>query len=266
MHVVVYVLCYDDTSAAAAQAAYANYPWARVVTLPDNPQTNRFMEGAAFLTTLPERRAEWESADFVGTLSWKAAEKIEVSLLDKVVNGVVASMDTQAGSTDVIALLPSSEALVRQALQCHPRFLEVWVPLLMHMGHSAQDAVSTNIPSFFCNYWLARPQWTARFLEFYAAAVHTLNTLHSIQEPLWSDAQYCTHLPLHRQYEVFGRPYITYHPFVCERLASFFFWKEGAVITLAPLGKKTFWQQYYAWEAQDVQNRADQCAKQFALL
>ena len=234
MKLVVYVLCYDDKSTLSATEEYAGYPWARVVTLPDHPATGKYMEGGMFLSTLRELRNEWHDADFVGTLSWKASEKIDVSLVGKVAE--------LAKESDVIALLPAGDLMIAQAVQCHPRFLEVWVPLLVSMGYDVGDTVSTDIPSFFCNYWLATPCWMDRFLDFYGKAAGAMDTLPSIQGSLWSDSFYGSHLPRERLEKVFGRPYVTYHPFIGERLASFFFWKEGAGLAKACLVKREYWE------------------------
>lgn len=227
MKLVVYVLCYDDKSTQSATEEYAGYPWARVVTLPDHPGTAKYMEGAMFLSTMRELRNEWHDADFVGTLSWKASEKIAVSLVDK-----VAELKKES---DVVALLPANDLMIPHAVRHHPRFLEVWVPLLVSMGYDVTDTTSTEIPGFFCNYWLATPCWMDRFLDFYGKAAGAMDTLPGIQGALWSDSLYCSQLPRERIEKVFGRPYMAYHPFIGERLASFFFWKEGAVLSMAPL-------------------------------
>lgn len=249
MKAVVYVLCYDEASTAAATREFAAWPWATVVTLPETEGASRFMEGAAFLGLLPERRAEWADADFVGTLSWKAGTKIGLDRLGGVLEGV-------KGTADAVAFLPSADHLMRHSVRCHPRFLEIWVPLLEAMGFAAGEAVHIDIPCFFCNYWAATPAWMDRFLEFYGRATRVLESLPSVQEPLWSDSGYGTQLSIERRMQIYGTPYIPYHPFVCERLACFFFWKHEAALVLAPLGKRPFWEVCYQAEIQNVKDRA----------
>lgn len=247
--VVVYVLAYDEESTQAARAKFGDCDWARVVQLPDDPATNKYMEGAAFLSVLPARRAEWQDADFVGTLSWKAHQKI----------GIPRQFDTvcdEVRDADVVALLPSTEHMLMQAVRCHPRFLEVWVPLLQKMGYAAQDAVSIKIPSMYCNYWLASPAWMDRYLAFYARAVHLLETDEGLQEALWDSACYNTALPTDRVRAVYGKPYVPYHPFVSERLVCAFCHLEQAAVAMVPLGLGAFWQKHYDAEIADVAARA----------
>ena len=231
MKLVVYVLCYDDTSEAAAKDEFEKHEWARVVRLPDDRRTGKYMEGAAFLGTLQSRKAEWHDADLVGTMSWKASLKIDVN--------AVADACRRCAGADVVTFLPSTDMLLRSVLH-HPRFLEVWVPLLSHLGYSAPDIVHSDMPAFYCNYWMATPAWMDRFMAFYARVHRALEDLPCIQDALWSHAGYPTHLTRERCIQVYGRPYIPYHPFVCERVPCFFFWKEGASIAPAPLGKAEF--------------------------
>ena len=242
----MYVLCYDDASEEAASRGFARYDWATVTRLPDDPGLQRYMEGAAYLKTLHDNRAEWQDADLVGVLSYKAPSKIDVDVLRKVCE------DTRGA--DVVALLPSIENMLAQAARGHPRFMEVWVPLLLSLGYEASDAVSNEIPAFYCNYWLATPTWMTKFLAFYGTVRHALDTLPGIQDALWSDAGYAN--TPERCMHVYGQPYIPHHPFVCERLACFYFWKEKATVALVPLGKKQFWQEFYEKEIENVCNKA----------
>lgn len=248
MRVVVYVLAYDAASEAEARARFGSCEWARVVRLPDESPHTKYMEGAAFLSVLPARRDEWKDADFVGTLSWKAHQKIGVPDF--------AELCAEVRHADVVALLPSTEHALMQAVRCHPRFLEVWVPLLQKMGYAAKDVVSIRLPSMYCNYWLAKPAWMDRFLSFYARAVHLLETDEELQEPVWDSACYNTALPPERVRQIYGKAHVTYHPFVGERLISAFCHLEHAALAMVPLGLGEFWKRHYDAEIADVAARA----------
>lgn len=249
MRVVVYVLAYDEESTREAHARFGGYDWARVVTLPDDPVANKYMEGAAFLSVLPARRAEWQDADFVGTLSWKAHQKICIP-------GHFDKLCAEMRHADVLALLPSTEHMLMQAVRCHPRFLEVWVPLLEKMGYAAKDVVSIKIPSLYCNYWLAKPAWMDKFLSFYARAVHLLETDEELQEPVCDSACYTTALPPERVMKIYGKAQVTYHPFINERLVCAFCHLEQAAVAMVPLGLGEFWRRHYDAEIADVAARA----------
>jgi len=258
MKLVLYVLCYDDASEEGARERFGKHPWATILRLHDDPRASKFMEGAAYLGALKERRQEWEHADYVGTVAWRATDKI------RILDDLDAHLE-RAKPADVVAFLPSCESLVRMAVSCHPRFLEIWTPLLQHMGYDAQDTLRHDMPNFCCNYWVASPDWLARFMDFYEQAVERLETLPSIQEALWSDAFYTTKLGTERCLEIYKKPYIPYHPFVSERLACFFFWREEARVVLMSLGKSEFWHKHYTAEMEDVAARAHHMSQSFPL-
>lgn len=254
MKVVVYVLAYDEESHAAAKREYADKPWARVATLPDALPESKYMEGAAFLKLLADRRAEWADAEFVGTVSWKASTKIDIPP-----NFLRVCEDVR--HADVVALMPSTEHLLKQAMRCHPRFLETWVPLLEKMGYRAQDAVSIDVPCFVCNYFLMKPATMDAFIEFYRRAVAVMETDPELQGSLWADSGYGTHLSADRLTRLYGKPYIPYHPFIGERLACFFTFTSKLALAMLPLGRGSHWEKHYEWELRDVQARADHFAQ-----
>lgn len=233
MKVVVYILCYDAGSEARAREQFGGQPWAHVLRL----GPSRYLEGQMYTGVLMDRQAEWQDADFVGTLSWKASEKIDVPDFH--------SLCSDVAGADVVGLLPLPESPLEQAQVRHPRFKEVWCTLLAQLGYSDDDSASPHIPLFVCNYWLATPHWMRRYCEFYKSAVRVLESHQGVQEALWSHAGYATHLPAETCMQIYGKPYIPHHPFVCERLPCFFFWKQQAVIVLTPQLATKFWQELY---------------------
>ena len=232
MKVVVYVLCYDDASEAQALQRF-QYPWAHVIRVGQS----KYMEGQMYLSILEDRAEEWEDADFVGTLSWRAPDKIDIPDFDQ--------LCPRMQGADVIGLLPLPQTLLEQACYRHPRFMEVWHPLLTELGYTEEDITSDAIPAFMCNYWLATPAWMKRYCEFYKRAVHVLETHKGLQGALWSYPGYGTHLSLEKRMQIYGTPYIPYHPFVQERLPCFWFWKEQAVIVLVPEVASKLWEREY---------------------
>jgi hypothetical protein len=247
MRVVVYVLCYDDHSEARARDEYGVLPWARVLRLPTTTEHNKYMEGQVFLGLLESLKHEWEDADFVGTISWKASDKIDVPDMQELCQ---RAMDGQA-----ISLFFLPEVTVGYSVMAHPRFLQVWVPLLTQMGYAVDDAVSPEFPLLAGNYWLTKPALMSQFCEFYKRAVQVLETHQPLQHALWSDSCYATHLTSDQCMEIYGRPYITHHPFVCERLAGFFFWKHQVKVLKLLDSSYKFWVHLYGPErAQELIN------------
>lgn len=254
----MYVLTYDEQSRQRAEQEFGKHAWARVVTLRQGPHT-KYMEGAAFLDLLPARREEWKDASFVGTLSWRASEKIHIpDTLEQVLQDVQGS--------DVVTLLPSTERLLQQAVRSHPRFLECWLPLMARLGIEPAAAACPNTACFFCNYWLATPAWMDRWLAWFARAVEVLETAPELQDALWDKAGYSNSLPTERLLEIYNTPYFPLVPFLTERLAPFFFSHAQAIITALPLGRREFWHAYYKWELEDTGTRAARCADTLDML
>jgi hypothetical protein len=223
MKIVVYVLCYNDPSMTRAQEEYSDFPWARILRL---DRDCKYLEGVMYLDVLDSLRQEWHDADYVGTLSWKARDKIDIPDMH--------NLCARAEGADVIALMPSARPLLEQA-SLHPRFEELWTALLGRMGYAREDAIDASVPAFFCNYWLATPARMRQYCEFYRRAVAVLETESDIQDVLWSDSGYNNWGTLSRErcIRLYGRPYFTYHTFVCERLPCFFFWKHASRGVLA---------------------------------
>ena len=216
LQLLVYVLCYDDASEKQATAAFQPYEWTRIVRLQES-KFSKYMEGVAFLEVLPRLYEEWATVDYVGTLSWRAPSKIDVSKIPKVCEFCIKNGE------QAVVFLPSQQYFEEQARRNHPRFFEVWNPLMHALGISPRT-IPHDMPTFFCNYWCATPKVMLNFIKFFASAVHVLeNVMGNARDALWSDSTYGTHLSVDRLMEVYGKPYMPLHPFVGERLACVFF-------------------------------------------
>jgi hypothetical protein len=233
--IVVYVLCYDAVSELQAQRAFGHFGWARVVHIP----TTMFLESVMYWLVLDQRREEWAGSDFVGTLSYCADQKIDVPDMEALCSTAAAE------GRDVVALHASDERmLLQQACRSHPRFPEVWVPLLRELGYTEADAIDDGIPAFYCNFWLARPEWMQRYIAFFKRAKAALEGgLDRVQDALWSDSGYPGRLRGRRCNAIWGRPYYPHHCFVAERLPCFFFWKEGASVRLVRPEPRAQWSR-----------------------
>ena len=226
--VVVYVLCHDDASEAIARASFGAYPWAHPLRIPSTP----YRETVVFDSLLAQRRDEWKDADYVGTLSWRAHWKIRVPDIQAEVDAECERRRLQGRpSSDVWALWPSpGTRLLEQATTCHPRFADVWCPLLRALGYDDSQTRDPAVPAFFGNYWMASPEWMERYMAFYTRAKLVMDTDPGLQDALWSDARYGGAQSPERCLEIFGRPYYTHHAFIGERLPCFFFWAAGASV------------------------------------
>jgi hypothetical protein len=219
---LIYVLCPTSEAVQKSYETYKNASWARAVIIP----TTFYLESVAYYHVLASRAAEWHYADYVGCIGWSASTKVTSTNFNEIID--------QSNNADVVAFMYRGDALVKTADEWHPQFSKIWCPVLESMGYSHDDVVSEKIPSFYCNYWVARPSHMTQYLSFFQKFKIALETTPSIQSALWSDSQYkdrgtdIAKLTDEQCMTIWGVPYYPYHPFICERLPCFFFWSIQA--------------------------------------
>jgi hypothetical protein len=220
---LIYVLCPNTAAVEKAREVYADKKWARIIWIP----STFYLESVAYFHTLASRTLEWQHADYVGCIGWSAYDKLNSLDLDD----VIAQSPNNA---DVVAFMFRGDHLVATADKWHPNFSKIWIPTLESMGYKIEDIVSTEIPSFYCNYWAARPSHMAAYIAFFQKFKVQLENLYDIQGCVWSDSLYkdrgtdIAKLNDEQCMTIWGVPFYTYHPFVCERLPCFFFWSIHA--------------------------------------
>ena len=220
MH-LVYVLYFDDESRREAVDVFGGLPYTR----PHFIRTTRYLENVMYLEELPGRRDEWEGTAFVGCISYRAARK---GLTPDALHHTVMTND--AGSSDVVAFMTLSVPMYSHATKHHPRFMEIWTALLVGLGYTREVATKDNIIPFVCNYWLARPEWMARYIPFQQRARDLIEGDPALREIMDTDSTYEGAMPVETMRAVFGKDYYPYYPFVMERLPCFFFQHHGAKI------------------------------------
>lgn len=193
-----------------------------------------FFETEAFTAHFPSLmiKDKWELYDYIGTISWKAHIKFTKAFGFGMFN-LSDVISSAPDNVDVIALVGQRDAkfdnMLNESTRNHKRFDEIWIGLLQAFNRFTPEQISTHgmIP-FYCNYWIAKPQYVARFIPFMKEAHGYLTNLSSIQDALWSNPKYIGNK--HVAKVVFGRKYYAYHPFILERLSPFFFNMENRSI------------------------------------
>lgn len=251
MKLLIYVLAYNESSFQSACSEYGKRDWAKVILIP----STLLYENVIFSHILLERKSEWVELDYVGFISWRASEKIKIyddmaaHIEDLIRNEKITSPSPSppssapsspssspySSSYDVIALYNPfpKESLLHLASRCHPRFTDIWEPLMQSLGFNKKEYTDIN-PAFYGNYWIAKPLWLERYLVFFAKLRETLDTLESIQDILFEDAKYQPGREPNVKdlMSLGGKPYYTYHPFIYERAPCAFFQKEKARVLL----------------------------------
>jgi hypothetical protein len=223
----IYILCHDEYTQLEAINAFGHYEWATII----NITTTHYLENIMYASVLQKHRNSWKDYDYVGTLAWRAPQKIGTLDMDAVIANIIRVRDS-GHSCDVVSFANFiDKPLISHAQASHPHFTSLWVELLDKLGFSnVEETCNSSIPAFYCNYWMARPQWMDAYISFFMRAKTILDTYEPIQERLWSNSTYVSKMSNEKCMQVFRRPWYPYHTFICERLPCFFFWKHGADI------------------------------------
>lgn len=215
MKFMVYVLYHDDTSKAYIDQHYP-FSWVKPVFIP----TTNYFESIFFIKMMRELYDEWKDLDYVGVMTWKANQKVQINeqnMLVKMIRGA-----------DVIPLsfyrTGYNSKVVAWASECHPNFKSLWTKMTQHLGYDEAKALSEDIPAFYYNYWLAKPKWVVGYLEHVQKAYEYLEKEPSIQEELHADSKFALDKPRP------GMAYLTHHCFLLERLPCLYFWTKDATI------------------------------------
>lgn len=218
-NIVIYVLAYNDATFEDAKKAFPQ-PWFKPIIIP----STMYLENIMYIQLLMEHIDEWENADYVGTISYKAPRKM------KVPDFGMKNSEISIEDPDVVIFWSSGEQLVKQAQRCHPQFANIWTKTMTNLGYIQQDFTDPSIKVFFSNYWMAKPVWMKKYIQEFSRLKDTLDNDPDILPLVFMDAKYVTPHPIstERCIEIFTKPYYTYHPFICERFSCFYFWKHGA--------------------------------------
>ena len=211
----------------------------KVLRLPPNI----YLENHAITNIFPGYFSDWDQYEFVGTLSWKFFEKthIKPALIPK----IMASVNAQEIDAIGFFYVGFNMTLFELTDPHHPKFSQIWTELLHSFGNrfTTEQITKCCKQSFFSNYWIAKTSLVKELCLFHKEIYDLMQTLPSIQDDLWSDSKYIScgsnmkGTPIQ---EIFNRSYYTYHPFILERLAPFYFEARNARIGQAKLLLQNF--------------------------
>ncbi len=114
----------------------------------------------------------------------------------------------------------------------HPSFINIWEKLLLLMNYNINDILSLKIPVFYNNYFMAKPEWIIKYIDFYKKVIDIMENNNDIKYLLNQNSAYPGKLLEYPEIliKICSRPYYTFHPFIIERLPCFFFWVHKAKI------------------------------------
>lgn len=204
---IIYVIYYDDLSKIEAERVYGKCSWARLVF----NQTTKYLESGFIVDILPTLEHEWGDKDYVGTISWKAHTKTNISIehLDIALKNDI----------DLIYLMYNDsnfEGMFNEIDIYHPFFTRIWKLIF----NNYPDPFPKNIVPFYCNYWIAKPHIMKKYIDFANYIRNKIENDPEINSLIQKNAMWTQ--PPHIYKMITGKKFYMYHPFIMERLACFF--------------------------------------------
>ena len=206
-NVLIYVIYFDEKSRIEAEKVYGQYEWARPIFNP----TTKYIETGFILDVLPTLEDEWRDKDYVGTISWKAHTKCQICVKDLDI--------ALKNNVDLVYFLygdSNFEGFFEQIDIYHPFFTKIWRLIF----NECADSFSENIVPFYCNYWIAKPFIMMEYIKFAIMVRDKIESNTDIKQLVDKNAMW-TNPPLTYK-NITGKKFYMYHPFIMERLPSFF--------------------------------------------
>jgi len=198
----IYILCHNEQCFNEAPKIYGKYSWAVpiLMTYQDITFEN------AFWKQLYEMRAEWYNCKMVGTLSFRASKKINLSIIDNIIR------DPSKWTSGYYHFLSKDIPVNNKQ---HPNL----VTILNDVTRSLRlDMPNENC----CNYWMCSPDKMLRFLIWFEEDAYPLVMSHSLS---MTNSTYIGSLKKEELLKLGPYPFYTHAPFVFERLFISYFKK-----------------------------------------
>jgi len=218
----IYILCHDDESFHQAHRNFKHFPWAVLHRI----ESTVFLESHFYAHVIPT--LSLEGLDYVGTLAYKASDKINLQRLHKYLTYDIYNENTDP---DIVSFYHQSTtrpmSFSQQAERSHPGILRILTLVIQAMDEEPSLIFSKQIKAFYGNYWMARPSWVNEYSIWLRNAMHHMVHHSQIKSLVNQNSGYMWKNKNHRIWTVFQRTYIPFHPFVAERLPCYFFFSRG---------------------------------------
>lgn len=224
--ILIYILYHNQESYTMA-TKFLKFKWAKLRKI----YSTKYFESIVFLY-LDKNRDEWINKKFVGFLTYNSYKKTRLFDIEYLAN--------EYSDYDIISFNNSYHSpLLIQAESDHPSFINIWEQILLLLNYDLLDILSLKIPLFYNNYWMAKPSWISKYIEFYINILYIMENNNKIKYLLYNNSNYKGKLLEYPSIliKMCGRPYYTFHPFIIERLPCFFFWVNKAKIYQAKFFK-----------------------------
>lgn len=182
-----------------------------------------FFESLVYSKFFSTHESEWKRMDYVILGTYKVS--LTVGNLSTVKRNLMIAANYTGLSfgepIDVIPFARSSQFLLPQARDHGDNFRLTWFSLLSKMNYTTQDIeMYSNVRIFYRNAFIIKPLILKKLMTFMQQAMIIAKNDEEIKQMLKSDAKYNGVQEV--AFDIFNTTYYQLHPFIFERLPSFF--------------------------------------------
>lgn len=221
-NILIYVLYHNDESYRMI-GKYKNYPYLQLTYI----ETTKYFDNIIFKYLL-ENKEQWISKDYVGILAYSCENKLSMKI-DDIYENIINILYYHNGC-DLITFYNNGYL----SNGFHGKIEQILDYVLSEFGF--EYPVNYNIiPAFYSNYWITRPIWMEKYIDFALRIIDKLDDISDLylQTLINSDGDYFTKqgppLSSEKLMQLIGFPYYPHNPFIIERIPSLFFWRNNFI-------------------------------------
>lgn len=220
-NVLIYLIYHDDKSYNMIEK-YKDYPYIKLFY----NESTKYFESNIF-NYLNQNRQEWTGKDYIGIITYSFENKMKMDL-DNIYNNIINNI---YNNYDLIILF---DAKINLYQSFHGKLCEIFNYTLHKFGFKMPFDYR-KVPMFFCNYFITKTEWMAKYVNFAIKYMEKLNDKNDnfLQILLNSDIGYTVQLGAKLSekelLQLTEFPYYTHHSFLMERLPCLYFWKKHFV-------------------------------------
>ena len=237
----MYLVAHDDKTLGIAKEIStchlrASPPWLHIKLIPSTP----FFESILYTEVLQAEASAWRGLDFVitgtyKTVSGRVPRWEHVQTFDEITRLLRVA---KQGNWDVVPFLRSGSGMMSNCLYWHKKGYKLaWDALLGAMNYSYPTIRKHyEMKPFFRNVYIIKTALLPGLVAFMQTAMRIARDNTQVKELLSRDSNY-KEGSAEVAKRIFGTPYYQLHPFLFERLPSFYLEVSGATICHADKGE-----------------------------
>lgn len=245
---LMFIMYHNDTSGHAERTAKAFAKCKDWVIPVKIRELTPFFETLMYKEFLPEYEDQWKDMDYVIVGTYKTVLGIQIHpgitfrlSLAEIKEKLLLARDytglNKGRKAEIIPFLRGKSLLMPMTLYFHGEdFLLAWNGLLEAMGFKMSDInYFTAINPFYRNIYIIKPYLLQKLMAFMQKAMIVAQTDPKVKALLEKDAKYVGGKEEVAR-RVFNASYYQLHPFVFERLPSFYLRSISAMVCLTKTG------------------------------